>query len=298
MKIYFLSSKPCALTLNGVFYGVTDTFERSAEVALSDRVYAQFAPQGELAVGLFLTEALRTDPPEGCAVYLLKDGIAVYAYDFPSADYTLRPIAQLREGDRLATVFRQGKLQLSLQSERGFFNATLPPALEPCTLQFHGELLLVKGEGCLGIYDDSCQALFFEEVEEYELTGNELRATLPLSDSLRRRAKCRYELSKGCALTEFTLEQPPAKEGGLPEGLLAYAFFESVLFKGAYEDFLGEELIADKERIAAFLGEFIAVTLTKDPNECGLIRKKGERLYAVDYFTVEIREGKIVDVRG
>ena len=88
MKIYFLSSRPCALTVGGAYFGVTDTFERFAELSLKDNLYAQFSPQGALPIGVFLTEKLRTEPPENCEVYLLKDGAAIYAKDFPPADFT------------------------------------------------------------------------------------------------------------------------------------------------------------------------------------------------------------------
>ena len=42
MKIYFLSSQPCMLSLNGVFYGVTDKFQRFADICLSDHIFAKF----------------------------------------------------------------------------------------------------------------------------------------------------------------------------------------------------------------------------------------------------------------
>ncbi len=296
MKIYFLSSRPCALTLNGAYYGITDSFERSAEIVLSDGLYAQFSPEGYAPVGFFITESLPSSPPQGCEVYLLKDGVAVYANDFPPLDYTLRPIAQKREGERVATVYAQGKQQLCLQTHSGFFNATLPPSFDPCEIVFHGSLVLLKGESHLGVYAENCEQLLFERIGDYSLSGDELTATLPLSDSLQRTADCKWELSeRACTLRSFTLRQ----RGDSPaRGLLAYAFFESVLLKADYEQFLSDELVADKENLLAFLGEFLSVALTTEENTCALIRKKGERLYALDYLTVEIREGKITDVRG
>ena len=64
MKIYFLSSRPCALMLGGVFFGMTDTFERFAEIEPKDNVFAEFIPEGALPVGFFITEKLRFSPPE------------------------------------------------------------------------------------------------------------------------------------------------------------------------------------------------------------------------------------------
>ncbi len=298
MKIYFLSAQPCALTLNGVFFGLTDRFERSAEIALSDKIYVQFSPEGALPIGFFITEELPTTPPVGCEVYLVKEGLAIYAYDFPPADFTLKAIAQAREGDTLATLFLQGKLQLSIESPLGFFNATLPPSLVDCTLSFHGDFVLVKGAELLGIYSKRGERLFLERILEYELDADVLIATLPLSDSRNRIAKCRWQIAEsGCTLTEFTLQQA-TDEKATPEGLIAYAFFESVLLRGDYAAFLSDELKADAENIRAFLGDFLSVVLTEEETTCGLVRKKGERLFAVEYFSVEIEKGKIVDVRG
>ncbi len=298
MKIYFLSSTPCALTLNGVFYGVTDTFERSAELSLADNIYAQFSPQGKQPIGFFIDETLPTTPPDGCEVYILRDGIAVYACDFPPSDFTLRPIVQKREGELLATVYVQGHVQLSVQSPQGFFNATLPPAFDPCEMDFHCGRILLKGERLLGVYSQTGERLLVEEVLDFTKTEEGVAATLPLCDSLRRVADCRWDLTKDdCPLTEFTLRQPNL-EGAPREDLLAYAFLESVLIKANYRALLSDELQGDCEQILTFLGDFIGVTLTKNPATCGLIRKKGERLFVLDYVTVEVENGKIVDIRG
>ncbi len=298
MKIYFLSSQPCALTVGGVFYGVTDTFERSVELSLSDNIYAKFSPEGAEAVGFFLTEEIRSKPPKGCDVYLMKKGIAIYAHAFPPTDFTLRPIAQKREGETLATVYAQGHIQLSVQSSEGFFNAYLPPSFEPCSLSFHRGLVVLQGENTLGVFTKRCEKLLVEQITALEFDEEGVNATLPLSDSLNRRARCRWRFQENeCILTSFTVEQP-SLENTLPEGLLAYAFFESVLIKANYRDFLSDELQSDCARILDFLGDFIAVTLTKEPNVCGLVYKKAEGLFAVEEFSVQIEKGKIVDIRG
>lgn len=298
MKIYFLSSQPCALTLNGVFFGITDSFERSAEICPADKIYAKFSPEGALPIGFFITEALFTTPPDGCEVYLLHDGVAVYAKEFPPTDFTLRPIAQAREGDCLATVFFQGRLQLSVESPLGFFIATLPPSFSACQIVFYGEYILLEGKNTLALFSRTCECLLVEHFTEYSLTKNVLNATMPLSDRLQRQAKCEWELLDGrCQLKSFTLLQPSQNEEP-PTDLLAYAFFESVLIGADFTAFLSDELIPDADSIRAFLGDFTTVTLTNEPTVCGLVRKKKDRLFAVDYFAVEIENNKIIDVKG
>lgn len=302
MKIYFLSARPCALTLNKVYFGITDTFERSAEVSLSDRIFAEFSAEGCLPLGFFITEEVSVSPPIGCDVYLLEDGIAIYAKDFLSADLSLRPIAQQRFGDNLVTLFLQGSLYLTIENQNGFFISTLPPAFSNARLSYHNDLFVIECDSMLAVYTKLGKCVLLEEIQSFSIEENELIATMPLSDRLQRSAKCRWIMSEnGCERTEFTITQ-----GTLPnqdheevvlEELLAYAFFESVLIGANYDQFLSNELLCEKERLRSFLGDFHGVTLTKSPYRCGLVKRKGERLFEVEYFTVEIENGKITDVK-
>lgn len=297
MKIYFLSSQPCALTLNGVYFGLTDRFERFAEIDLRDRVFVQFHPENALPIGFFLTENIRFVPPPDCAVYLLKDGIAVYACDFTPTDFTLRPIAQKRDGDCLVTVYAQGRAQMSVNTPDGLFNATLPPSFADCEILFHAGLILLRSSCELAVYTKTAQLLLHERALDFSLEDGVLRARLPLFDSLGQTADCAWALSAdSCKQTEFTLRAPSDRPAVLDE-LLPYAFFESVLIGGNYAAFLCDELLDSAEQIRAFLGDFIAVTLTKEPRCCGLVRKKAERLFCVSYYRVEIADGKITDVK-
>ena len=304
MKIYFLSSMPCELTLNGVFFGITDNFERFAEINLSDRVFAKFTPEGKLPIGFFITEELLSAPPLGCEVYIIKEGVAVFARDFPPADFTLRPIAQERFGSCLVSVFQQGNVQLSLETEHGFFVSHLPPSFSVCTLSMHADLCFIEGQNFLAIYTKRGKCVFLEQILDFEVHKNELNATMPLSDALNRVAKCRYLLEEnGCERTAFSIHQARAQDGDfslekIQNELLPFAFFESVLIGANYAEFLCDSLKEKADGIRAFLGDFVAVTLTKEPHTCGLVRHKAERLFEVAYFTVETNDGKITDITG
>lgn len=298
MKIYFLSAEPCALTLNELYFGVTDRFERFLDVTLSDRIYAKFSPEGKLPIGFFITEEILSTPPSGCEVYLLSDGIAVYAKDFPSTDFTLRPITQARFGDTLVTVFSQGGVQVSIESPDGFFISPLPPSFFKCELSTHSELFFLKSDTQLTIFTAKGECVFLETVYDFSVEGETLKATLPLSDRLQRTAECVWALSKeGCARIQYIIKQPAESTEALAEELLPFAFFESVLLGANFKEFLSDELAQDAENLLAFLGVFSAVTLSEDPAVCGLVRNIAPRLFRVDSFTVDIENGKIIDVR-
>lgn len=304
MKIYFLSSKPCALTLNGAYFGLTDRFERYADIALADRMLVTFTPENALPVSFFLTEEIRFTPPAGCEVYLLKNAIAIYACDFPPRDLTLIPVAQARENDALVSVFLQGALQLSIQSQQGFFVRPLPPSFASCKIEFHSGLVFLRSADTLAIFTKKAEQVFLENVLSYTVENDMLSARLPLSERLGRALDGKWRLREnGCERASFSLLQTRTENGEtdaekIQDELLPYAFFESVLIGADVAQMLCEELLPQKDKLVAFLGEFVSVAPTESPNVCALIRKKKQGLFEAAYFTVTVENGKITDVQG
>jgi hypothetical protein len=304
MKIYFLSAIPCALSLNGVYFGLTDRFERFAEVHLADRILAEFLPENAHPIRFFITEDLPISPPKGCEVYLLPDRLAVFARDFPPLSTTLRIIAQERFPKGLVTVFSQGGVQVSIETDAGFFTSYLPPTFSVCELAFHEGLFFLQGQHCLAVYTQKGERVLLEEVSSFEVEEDRLKAVLPLSDSLHRTATCVFALSEeGCTRIECTLSQGLTQEGRadgehISRELLPYAFFESLLIGADYTQFLSEELQDKTDELRAFLGRFEGVSPTDDPLVCRLIYRKGERLFEARDFKVTIEKDKITDITG
>ena len=310
MKVYFLSSKPCILTLNGAYFGLTDTFERFAELSPKDNLFAEFTPENGQPIRFFLNENIRLNPPERCEIYLLKDGFAVYAKDFPSTDSTLRVVTQEREGDSLVTVFMQGGVQVSIENKNGFFLSTLPPSFEKSSLTFYQNFTLISSPTQIALYNKKGERLLLENATEFSMENGQLNATLPLSDSLNRTAECAWTLEDDQAKqTAFTIIQQtkvrlPASEteqefnnGRVRDEILPYAFLESALLGLDCSAYLSDELKPKANALKDFLGDYQSVVLTKKPNVCGLIRKKCDRLFEVDEYLVELENGKINDVK-
>ena len=304
MKVYFLSSQPCALTINDAYFGLTDRFERFAEISLKDRSFVRFTPEGALPISFFLTENIRFSPPKGCEVYLLTGGLAIYARDFPPFDLSLQVLFQKRFDEGTLTLFLQGTLQLSLETREGFFVATLPPSFSNCEAFCESGLFLLKAPDSLAVYTQKGECVLQEKVLSHRVENGVLSAILPLSDSLGRIAECEWSLSEsGVERTKFSLSQARTQKGEcerkkIKDELLPFAFFESVLIGANYREMLSDELAPDYDKIKEYLGDFCAVTLTDDPNVCGLVRKKGERLFEVANFTVRVENDKICDIQG
>ena len=293
MKVYFLSETPCALFVGEEYLGVTNAFPKYATLSLKDGLFIRFMPENALPICFFLTENIRFSPPDKVEVYLLKNAILLYAKNFTFGDFTLTPIAQARYETTLVSVFKQGEVQLSIQSPNGFFVATLPPSFEHCSIQKAENFFLITSENQLLVFSENGERLLLEHCQSYRLEKSSLYLTAPLDDCYMRIAEKEYLFTEtGCVLQKITLSE---KTGSAP---LGYAFFESVLKGVNYDEMLADELLEEKEKIARFLGDFVAVWFTEDINCYALIRKKSERLYEADYFSVVIENDKITEITG
>lgn len=293
MKVYFLSSIPCALRVNGLHFGCTDRFERFADVCLSDELFVEFLSEKRGTISFFLTERIRFSPPKGCAVYLLEDAIAVYARDFPPTDFTLRVHAQERCGDTLSTLFSQGELQLSLERSGELFLARLPPAFSIAKLTAAQDFWLLTTKDELLLVNARAEICLIERFLSYELSENELHALLPLSGGV---ADCVWQLSGNEPTRTRCLFRSCETETDVPDELRPVLFFESLLNGLNCDDFLSDELRSEKDGLRAFLGDYEGVVQTNEPNRFGLLRKKAENLYEAAYFTVKTEKGKISDI--
>ena len=302
MKIYFLSSLPCALFIGGAYFGITGDFERFAELSLQDHLPAQFVPEGTQPISCFLSETLPTTPPEHMEVYRLPDGIALRACNFPPSDFSLKPIAQVRNDKTAVTVYQQGGIQVSMETPFGFFNTPLPLAFSECHIEIHGEFIFLHGKNMLAIFHKNGRKLLQERclqtsIEE-EKNGMLLHATLPLSDHFQRTAKCVYRLSETQATRlQYTLQTTVPTQQNI-DGLFVYAFLESVRIGADVTPFLCDALQEKADELHDFLGDFLYVVPTNDPCKCLLVYKKGERLYDVCPFTATLQNGKITDLQG
>ena len=295
MKIYFFSSRPCALVVGGAYFGKTDTFPRHAEVYAKDELLVEFRPENALPITFFLTEQIRFQPPPRCEVTLLPDGIAIFAKEFIPCDFTLRNFLQEKLNDTLLTVFSQGEMQVCLETPTGTFVKPLPPSFCPNSAQTVGDFYLLSSIDHFCLLDKSAQILLYERCESLSVEGDLLSATLPLPQGKGRKAKCAWRLSEGVRREQFTLLQPAEEK---EEGLLAYAFFQSVLLGLEYEQFLGEPLRDKAKELPAFLGDFFDVLPQEEENACGLLYRKADRLYEIKIFRVTTEEGKIVEIEN
>ena len=77
----------------------------------------------------------------------------------------------------------------------------------------------------------------------------------------------------------------------------AYDFFVNFRVGADVSEFLSRDLRQKSAQLSLFLGDYVYAFPCDDENECGVLRKKGERLFEADYYRAEFSEGKIVDIK-
>lgn len=296
MKIYFLSSIPAALYVGGAYFGRVSQFERFARLSLQDRLPIRFEAEGMFPITFFADEQLPLSPPMNVDIFRLDDGLAVYAHGFTAADTSLCILAQARQAGTLATVSKQGAITLAIESPDGFFNATLPPTFVHCELFFWKTLIVVKSGESLLIFNQKAEKLLDERGFDTHFQEDTLTINLRLSDRYNRTAECTYLLQNE-TLQKVGHQIRQGEDVG-SDGLLAYAFFEAVRIGADVTPFLCDELQEKADSVCEFLGGFLEVLPTENPNECLLVYKKAERLFDVRRFRVTVQGEKITDVSG
>lgn len=288
MRVFFLSEKPCALSVGGAYLGIVDGFERSVELDPADSLFCELVPIGEfLPVRFLFNESFLTNPPPQIELYFSEQSAAIYALNFLRADQTLHVLWQKRFQNVLLTLTVQGKLQL-------FFSGAvsklldLPDALSDCSAEETSFGYLLRGKNSFALISFEGELLIASEGEV--LSVNEtLKAEVPFHDCLSHTAVCEWKEGK---LISCLIRTPHAPV----QATFALALFESALIGADCSPFLSKELQEKATYLKEYLGDFRSVVLCDKPDKIGLVYLRSERVFEVRYFRVETEEEKIKNI--
>ncbi len=290
MRVYFLADRLCSLFIGGVFLGSVDGFERRTEIDPQDGVFCEIAPHSPfLPVRFRFDDAFLFAPPPGVSLYFTENAVAVYASEFLRADASMRILWQKKFGEAKLTLTVQGKVQLHLETEFGYFPVSLPDPFEACEASRCGEHFLLQAEGEFVLLSRKGEILMRADGHAEEKDGV-LTADVPLRDSMGHSALCTWEDGKLTACTLRAAREPT-------EATYALALFESALIGADVLPFLHPSLAAKAGTLRDFLGDFRSVVLTGEQDRVGLVYARRERVYEVRYFRVTVADGKIANIR-
>lgn len=304
MRVYFLSYLPAALKLNGLYAGTVDGFEKYIELDPADKILAEMVPGDNLQpLNFFLDRKFFDKPPAFADVYLAGGDAYVYIREYSVKDVKINVIYQTRFSGNLVTVFTQGGVYLSVEGQE-YSLSPLPLCFssvraEEGTLAGRPVLALYGGNMAL-IISERGKTVFLNAAEQIEL-GASLKVTVAFEICTEAKAECEfsYDGEKLTLISSRTIESRPPEKN-----VLQFAFFESVLTCGNFENYLDKYLKEKADSLKSYLGNFVSVTVPPEKfysehgniAAAGLVYPKSENLYEIKYFAVEICGEKISNI--
>ncbi len=315
MRVYFTSAEPSFLRLGGVMAGACGRHEKFADLSEAGPVLAEFFPEDPLLAPLsfLIGESFWKQPPPFCTVYHYDCGASIHVARYAARRGEMRLLDQRRLGDTLLTLYRDGSLMLSAEDGRHFTALPLPAEVQKAALgQLHAcgrDLLFAEGsmqgdKTYLALFDGA-KTLFCGEVLGFE-GGKMLTTRRAFYDVPGHIAESVWEIAEG----ELRLAQMNVREregfdaAKLEERLLPFSFFQTVLARGNFVQYLSPALAARAGEIAAYLGNFSGVCVPPsvfylahgEINAAGLIYPETENLFRIKFFAAPLEKGKIANI--
>lgn len=304
MTVYFISSFRAGLTLNGIYVGIIDSFERRIEMDLGDRVLVQVIPDGNgQTFNFFMCEEWLDNPPPCLDVYRGESEVILHFKYCEGKDSTFNIVAQTVYSGATVTIFKQGKIYLAIDGEK-YDLYPLPIGYsftKFSTVNIGGyDLLAVEGKGHLALIDQGGKMLFCEGVDNFFI-DDRLHTTKKFATCRQLEQKREYTYD-GYALTPTT--SYVAENLPVPAHALQFAFFESVLYGASFERYLCDGLKEKAHLLKDFLGEFCDVIVPTETffrrngekRAVGLVYKQKDNLFKIAYYGVEIKDALITNV--
>jgi hypothetical protein len=303
MTIYFLSQKRAALKLNGVYVGIIDKFERRIEVDEMG-IFCEIVPEDDcLPLAFIIDEKFFDNPPDFLHLYILGDDRLLYIKKFKQRDIQLALIAQTRFCGNLVSLFSQGQLYLSCEGDDFNYypldDAFKGGTFKQCTVNTL-PVLILEGDGCIAALSDRGKLVFMNRAKSY-CTNQNLVIVTDLESCTHNEATCTFAYDgEKMTLTSSVTKQTQRTS----DSVLHFAFFENVLTRSDFSQYLSDELKPRAKQLYSFLGEFVDVTYPTekfcavhgDIAAAGLVYPLKKNVYEVKYFAVDIQEGKITNI--
>lgn len=303
MRIYFLSNKPAALKLDGIYLGIIDKFERHIEVLGQFNILAEIVPDGNLQpLNFFIDENFFKNPPPFADVYLIEGDALIYFKNYEPKG-KINVIVQINFCGSLYTLFYQSGAYLSRDGEVNF-----------CT-ELEGDfsrgefilqevnnipLLILKGNKKIIIISQSGQIIFNDGAQSF-CVNEKISVTQNFSTCAKIKATSVY----GYDGERLHKESCVINEGCTPQDeILHFAFFESVLYGCDFKNYLCDELKNAATSLKNFLGNFTGVTVPTEKfylshgnmRAAGLIYPLRKNLFKVTYYCADVTDGKVTNI--
>ncbi len=311
MYYYFSSDFPAVIKLNGIYYGQITNTVKHIDVQSEQPAFVEVCSliQTEKSINFILDDNFLSSPPNLASVTDLKGGYLIKFNRAYNVD-EFSVIQQEKFPDVIATVFCENGYKLSIETPEDFYAEILYNEIKSTNIErieMQGERLIVvriiAEKQIVYVYKThgKTQKIFSTECDD-AVFNNNLTVIESRNNIAKHNISSVWELSNG----EFKLSSRTVKRkdgfdiSQLHQRILPFAFAEELLAGGYVLDFLADDMQKNADKLKGFLGEFIGVMpppTFRAPDEVGLIYKQSDRKYFVRYFTFEMENNKILNIK-
>ena len=194
MKVFFLSDRLSALTLNGIYLGMIDGFERSVQLDPNDNIYAEIAAPACHPLRFCINQDFLFAPPPHINLYYTNDAVAVYAFGFVREDQTLAVLSEVQTGRAHFTLYRQGEVFLRYENGKTHI-LPLDDRFEGSEIKEIKDGYLISGAGAFVLLGRNGEVILRTEGEVLE-AGDTLKAEIPFHDAMGHTALSQWQNGK------------------------------------------------------------------------------------------------------
>ena len=288
MRVYFLSSEPCILNVNGERLGVVNGAPHYASLHPEESPFLEFVPPfGGTPVRFFFSDQLSTIP-QTVDVYQADRFLVFYIRKF----HRFCPL-QLIASAPSVTVFSQGSPQALLN---GKTVVDLPTDLSSCHIHSWGDVTLLEGRRSLVILKNQQKIAEFQpRTWNLDRETATLTAVVPLGDFRGRWANVFFNCNKDLLPTLLPIDNE--EYAPLPDELILCDLIQKLQLNEDVTPLLHEELSAESEQLKGYFGEYFAVFPLSEPYYAGTACR-GERpnVFSLKFYFAETKEGKISNI--
>ena len=312
MYFCFSSTHPAVVKIDGIYFGNVYLEPKSCNFDDSHLPFIEICPLNGCSTGMnfFPNEEFLSNPPESVSVTNLKGGYLINLFNPPTKkEFTV--IAQEKSPYLVVTVFSENGDKLSIETPNGFYSETFPfcvHSAEIRSINLDGKdfLLIVchldDGQ-FINVYDLDGKTikLFGKEVSDFKTDG-QFTTTIYYRDVAKHCVCSTWEYKNG-KINEKSRSVTCSDnfdKDKLACEIIPYAFLEELLVGGDVDCFLTGSIMENKNKLKGFFGDFIGVfppPVFRSFNEIGLIYRKGNNRYSVEYFVFGLDGKKINSIK-
>lgn len=309
MYYYFYASDHFVIKLNGLYLGSINNTIKFCNVE-SHNAFVELCPIGKISpsVNFVLDEKFLTSPPDNVILTDLKGGYLIKVKRcFTKKEFNV--IAQRKFNDAVATIFALDGFYLSVETINGVFNFPIDFFVSSAVIdKFEGapsnviKIELYGDKNLLIFFDVATNTIIFNmQFDSLEL-NKDIRITERFNDIKKHTVVTRWAYRENkFELTDKTIEcKKNTSIYQLNNRIIPYAFLEDLYLGQSIDEYLAKNILDNKDKLTGFFGSFLGVMpppFFRDDRQVGLIYKQNDNKYFAEYFTFEITDKKIFNIK-